>query len=199
MSRSDALYKAHNMNLDLLCVAPNNQPPVCKLLNYGKYRFEAQKRQKLNKKKQTVVNTKEVRLTPQIGIHDLETKANQAIKFFQNGDKVKVSVRFRGRQLSHVEVGEEVLNKFVELVNEYAVMEKKPVLDGKFLSAVLASKVKKQEERSMPKMKTKRALAKRVKKVGNGKLKINSAYTSHLAHNKTHKQKKTIKKGFICI
>lgn len=143
MSRSDALYKAHNMNLDLLCVAPNNQPPVCKLLNYGKYRFEAQKRQKLNKKKQTVVNTKEVRLTPQIGIHDLETKANQAIKFFQNGDKVKVSVRFRGRQLSHVEVGEEVLNKFVELVNEYAVMEKKPVLDGKFLSAVLASKGKK--------------------------------------------------------
>ena len=143
MSRFDALNKARYLNLDLLCVAPQAQPPVCKILNYGKYRFEAQKKQKLNKKKQAVVNIKEVRLTPQIGMHDLETKANQTSKFLQNGDKVKVSVRFRGRQLSHVEVGEEVLNKFFELVNEYAVMEKKPALDGKFLNAVLASKVKK--------------------------------------------------------
>lgn len=143
MSRFDALNKAHNLNLDLLCVAPQAQPPVCKIINYGKYRFEAQKKQKQNKKKQAVVNIKEVRLTPQIGMHDLETKAKQASKFLQNGDKVKVSVRFRGRQLSHVEVGEEVLNKFFELVNEYAVMEKKPNLDGKFLSAILASKIKK--------------------------------------------------------
>ena len=143
MSRIEAINKARSFNLDLLCVAPQAQPPVCKILNYGKYRFEAQKKQKLNKKKQTIVNTKEVRLTPQIGIHDLETKAKQTIKFLQSGDKVKVSVRFRGRQLSHVEVGEDVMNKFFELVNEFAVIEKKPVLDGKFLSAVLASKVKK--------------------------------------------------------
>lgn len=143
MSSSEALYKARGYNLDLLCVAPQAQPPVCKILNYGKYRFEAQKKQKMSKKKQTIVETKEVRLTPQIGLHDLETKARQAIKFFQAGNKVKVSVRFRGRQLSHVEVGEEVFNKFFELVNEYAVIEKKPNLDGKFLSAVLASKVKK--------------------------------------------------------
>ena len=143
MSSNEALYKARGYNLDLLCVAPQAQPPVCKILNYGKYRFEAQKKQKLNKKKQTVVETKEVRLTPQIGMHDLETKARQAIKFFQAGNKVKISVRFRGRQLSHVEVGEEVLNKFFELVNEYAVIEKKPNLDGKFLCAVLAPKGKK--------------------------------------------------------
>lgn len=143
MSSNEALYKARGYNLDLLCVAPQAQPPVCKILNYGKYRFEAQKKQKMSKKKQIVVEIKEVRLTPQIGLHDLETKARQAIKFFQAGNKVKVSVKFRGRQLSHVEVGEEVFNKFFELVNEYAVIEKKPNLDGKFLNAILASKVKK--------------------------------------------------------
>lgn len=134
---------AGDLKLDLLCVNPTSNPPVCKILDYGKYRFEAKKRQKENKKKQVTIETKEIRLTPQIGLHDLETKVNQAIKFFKEGNKVKVSVRYRGRQLSHVEVGEDVLNKFVELVSEYAVIEKKPVLDGKFLSASLASKVKK--------------------------------------------------------
>lgn len=131
------------MNLDLLCVAPNAQPPVCKILNYGKYRFETQKKLKASKRNQAVIETKEIRLTPQIGIHDIETKVRQAIKFLKSGNRLKVSIRYRGRQLSHVEVGEEVLNKFVESVSEYAVMDKKPVLEGKFLTAVLASKVKK--------------------------------------------------------
>lgn len=142
-ARYDALRIASEMNLDLLCVSPSSNPPVCKILNYGKYRFEAQKKVRASKKNQVVVETKEIRMTPQIGIHDLETKVRQAIKFLQNGDKVKVSVRFRGRQLTHIEVGEEVMNKFFSLVDEYAIIEKKPLLEGKFLSAFLASKVKK--------------------------------------------------------
>lgn len=131
------------MNLDLLCVAPKATIPVCKILNYGKYRYEQQKKTKLNKKNQTVVETKEIRLTPQIGIHDIETKTRQAIKFLQSGCKLKVSIRYRGRQLTHVEVGEEVLNKFIESVSEYATVVTKPILEGKFLTVVLASKVKK--------------------------------------------------------
>ena len=143
MKRYDAIRAAQEMDLDLLCVAPNAKPPVCKILNYGKYRFELQKKQKEAKKNQTIVQVKEIQLTPVIGIHDLETKVKAAIRFFQDGNKVKVALRFKGRQLSHVEVGEEIMNKFLELVDEYAVVEKKPVLDGKLLTAVLASKGKK--------------------------------------------------------
>lgn len=143
MNRYQALQKAADYDLDLLCVAPQAKPPVCKILNYGKYRFETQKKQREAKKNQNIVVIKEVQLTPVIGQHDLETKVRNAIKFFKDGNKVKVALRFRGRQLSHVEVGEEVMNKFIALVEEYATIEKKPVLDGKLLTAVLASKVKK--------------------------------------------------------
>ncbi len=143
MNRYQALQKAGEYDLDLLCVAPQAQPPVCKILNYGKYRFDQQKRLREAKKKQTTVVVKEIQLTPVIGQHDLETKVRAAIKFFNDGNKVKVVLRFRGRQLSHIEVGEDVMNRFIALVEEYATIEKKPVLDGKLLTAVLASKVKK--------------------------------------------------------
>ena len=142
MSSKNAQAVANQYDLDLVCVSPNGNPPVCKILNYGKYRFEKQKKAKENKKKQKVVETKEIQLTPQIGDHDMQTKARHAIGFLQDGNRIKVGVRFRGRQLAHVDVGEETLNKFIELVNEYAVVDKPANLEGKWLTCFLAPKTK---------------------------------------------------------
>lgn len=149
MSRFNALNKAEEYELDLLCVAPNANPPVCKIINYGKYRFESQKKAKEAKRNQKIIEVKEIQLTPTIGEHDIQTKVKAAIRFLNDGNKIKVGVRFRGRQLSHVEVGEEVLNKFIDYVKEYSVIEKAPSLDGKWLTCVLASKIKKQKERKI--------------------------------------------------
>lgn len=143
MSSRDANAKASDYELDLLCVAPSANPPVCKILNYGKYRFEQQKKAKESKKKQHVVEIKEIQLTPQIGQHDIDTKIKHATRFLQEGNKVKVALRFRGRQMSHIEVGQEVLDKFISSLEEYAIVEKPALLDGKLLIAVLASKVRK--------------------------------------------------------
>jgi translation initiation factor IF-3 len=143
MSSRDANAKASDYELDLLCVAPSANPPVCKILNYGKYRFEQQKKAKESKKRQHVVEIKEVQLTPQIGQHDMDTKIKHATRFLQEGNKVKVALRFRGRQMTHIEVGQEVLDKFISSLEEYAIVEKPALLDGKLLIAVLASKVKK--------------------------------------------------------
>lgn len=142
MSAREAQYKANSYDMDLLCVAANANPPVCKIINYSKYRFEQQKRAKEAKKNQKIIEIKEVQLTPQIGMHDMETKARHATKFLQDGNKVKVGVRFRGRQMAHVEVGQETLDKFIELVSDYAVIEKTASMDGKWLVAVLAPKKK---------------------------------------------------------
>lgn len=143
MSHIDAYRKAESYELDLLCVAPQANPPVCKIINYGKYRFDAQKKAKEAKKNQKIIELKEIQLTPQIGQHDIETKVKAAIKFLEDGNKVKVGVRFKGRQMAHPEVGNETLNKFLEYVTDYATIEKKPVLDGRWLTCVLSSKVKK--------------------------------------------------------
>ena len=143
MSRIDAYRKAESYELDLLCVAPQANLPVCKIINYGKYRFDAQKKAKEAKKNQKIIELKEIQLTPQIGQHDIETKVKAAIKFLEDGNKVKVGVRFKGRQMAHPEVGNETLNKFLEYVTDYATIEKKPVLDGRWLTCVLSSKVKK--------------------------------------------------------
>ena len=143
MSRYEAFKKADEYGLDLLCVAPNAVPPVCKIINYGKYRFESQKKAKEAKKNQKIIEIKEVQLTPQIGEHDIQTKVKNAIKFLQDGNKVKVGVRFRGRQMAHIEVGQEVLDKFINYVSEYAIVEKPPLMEGRWLNCVLASKVKK--------------------------------------------------------
>ena len=142
MSSREAQLKANEYDLDLLCVAPNAQPPVCKIINYGKWRFEQQKKAKEARKNQHVVETKEIQLTPQIGGHDMETKARAAIKFLQDGNKVKVGVRFRGRQMTHIEVGQEVMDKFIALVSEYSVIEKPSSMDGRWMIAVLAPKKK---------------------------------------------------------
>ena len=143
MSRIDAYRKAESYELDLLCVAPQANPPVRKIINYGKYRFDAQKKAKEAKKNQKIIELKEIQLTPQIGQHDIETKVKAAIKFLEDGNKVKVGVRFKGRQMAHPEVGNETLNKFLEYVTDYATIEKKPVLDGRWLTCILSSKVKK--------------------------------------------------------
>ena len=140
MTRRQALDKAYEEELDLLCVAPKTNPPVCKIIDYGKYRFQNQKKAKEAKKKQHVIEIKEIQLTPQIGMHDLEIKAKKAKEFFEEGNKVRVVVRFRGRQLSHTEVGEEVLQKFITIVQDYSQIEKQPVLEGRNLTVVLSAK-----------------------------------------------------------
>lgn len=143
MGKNQALKKAEEFNLDLVCVAPQAKPPVCKILNYGKYRYESQKKAKEAKKNQKVIEVKEIQLTPNIGEHDLQTKAKNAIKFLEDGNKLKVGVRFKGRELSHIEIGQEQLDKFFDLVKDYAVIEKKANLEGRWLTEYLASKVKK--------------------------------------------------------
>lgn len=145
MSSRAAYDLATRYELDLLCIAANAVPPVCKILDYGKFRFEQQKKQKENKRNQAIhiVEIKEVQLTPQIGEHDLMTKAKAATKFLQEGNRVKVGVKFRGRQMAHPEIGQQILNKFISLVEEYAIVEKSAEMDGKWLGTVLASKIKK--------------------------------------------------------
>lgn len=139
-SRNEALRYAEDKNLDLLCVAPMAKPPVCKVLNYGKHRFEQQKKTREARKNQKVVEIKEARFTPQTDLHDLEVKAKAAIAWLQDGNKVKVTVRFRGRQMSHPEVGEETLNQFIELVQEFGTMEKKPIMEGRNMSTMVLPK-----------------------------------------------------------
>ena len=143
MSSKEAYNIAVQHDLDLLCVAPNANPPVCKIINYGKYRFEQQKKARESKKKQHVVELKEVQLTPQIGDHDLETKSKAARKFLLDGNKVKVGVRFRVRQMTHIELGEEVINKFIAALEDISSVEKKPSMDGKWLTGIISPKSKK--------------------------------------------------------
>jgi translation initiation factor IF-3 len=142
-SRNDALRLAREANLDLLCVAPDAKPVVCKIVNYGKYRFEQQKKAKAMRKNQKVINVKEVQLSATIDNHDLETKARNAKRFLADGDKVKIALRFKGRQVAYAEAGKELINRFIEMCGEDAVVEKPAVLDGKTMIAILASKVKK--------------------------------------------------------
>ena len=131
MSSKEALQIAIEKGLDLVKISPNADPPVCKLMDYGKYKFEMAKREKENRKNQKTVNTKEVQLSPSIDTNDFNTKCNHAVRFLKNGDKVKVSVRFRGREISHAEIGETLLLKFAENVKEYGNMDKAPKLEGR--------------------------------------------------------------------
>ena len=143
MPRNRAFQLAETYNMDLLCVAPNARVPVCKILDYGKYRFQQQKKAKEAKKNQTIIEVKEIQLSPVIGEHDLQTKLKHALRFLDDGNKVKVTMRFRGRQLSHMEVGQEVIDRFISLGGDKAIVEKPAVLDKRTLIVILASKVKK--------------------------------------------------------
>lgn len=121
-------------------VAPNAKPPVCRIMDYGKYKYELAKKEKEAKKKQKVINIKEVRMTPNIEDHDLNVKAKKAIGFLKNGDKVKVSIRFRGRELGHTDMGKEVLLKFAEATSEYGVIDKAPKMEGRNMIMYLVPK-----------------------------------------------------------
>ena len=130
MSAKEAQTIANNKNLDLVMISPNANPPVCKIMDYGKYKYEQSRKEKESKKKQKVVNIKEVRLRPGIEANDLNTKANQAIKFLKKGDKVKVELRFRGRELGHKDLGKEVMLKFIDIVKEFGEPTKAPAFEG---------------------------------------------------------------------
>ncbi len=143
MKTFDAINVASEKNLDLVLVAPNGNPPVCKIMNYGKYKFEQAKKEKEARKNQKAVETKEIRITPNIEEHDFGFKAKNARKFLEDGNKVKITVRFRGRELNYVKAGEETLNKFAEELADVAVVEKKPLLEGKNMFIILSKKTDK--------------------------------------------------------
>lgn len=140
LSRNEALNTAESSNLDLVCVSPQATPPVCKIMDYGKYRFEKQKKQKEAKKHQKTIALKEIRLSPVIDKHDMETKLKKTRQMLEKGDKVKVTMRFRGRQITHVEVGQKVLELFMEEIRDVAQIEKDAKLEGRQLFMILAPK-----------------------------------------------------------
>ena len=140
MNTAEAIEIASSKDLDLVLVSPNSEVPVCKIMNYGKYKFEQAKREKESRKNQKAVEIKEVRVTPNIGDHDFEFKCKNARGFLESGNKVKFTVRFRGRELNNVKAGEVILNKFAEELEEISVIEKKPKLEGKTMFLILAKK-----------------------------------------------------------
>ena len=137
---SRALEIAGEKKLDLVLVSPNSQVPVCKIMNYGKYKFEQSKKEKEAKKKQKTQETKELRITPNIEEHDFSFKAKNARKFLEDGNKVKITVRCRGRELNNTKMGESVLNQFISNLEDISVVEKKPKLEGKNMFIILAKK-----------------------------------------------------------
>ena len=140
MSARDAQKLADEAELDLIKIAPKAQPPVCKIMDYGKFRYEQQKREKEAKKKQHVVETKEIRLSPNVEINDLKTKANNARKFIEKGDKVKVTLRFRGREMAHISSSAHVLDDFAKMLEDIAQVSKAPKLEGRNMTMFLEKK-----------------------------------------------------------
>lgn len=138
VTREEALKLAQDANLDLVCISPNAAPPVCRIMDYGKYKYEQQRKQKEAKKNQKILVTKEIRLSPTIDSHDFETKAKHAEKFLDKGDKVKVSIRFKGRAITHTNIGKEVLEKFAERMAEFATVEAGAKLEGRSMHMLLA-------------------------------------------------------------
>lgn len=137
-SKQDALEMAERLNLDVVIVAPNAKPPVARIMDYGKYKFEQQKKEKEMKKKQKVINVKEIRLSPTIEEHDFNTKLKNGRKFLTKGDKVKVSIRFRGRAITHKEIGQRVLENFADECKDIATVEQKPKMEGRQMFLMLA-------------------------------------------------------------
>lgn len=140
VSGRDAQRMADEAELDLVMISPNAKPPVCKVMDYGKYRYEQARKEKEAKKKQKTVNVKEVRLRPGIEQNDLNTKAKQAMKFLSKGDKVKVELRFRGRELGHKDLGKDVMLKFIEAVKEFGEPAKAPTFEGNNMVVIIDPK-----------------------------------------------------------
>jgi translation initiation factor IF-3 len=140
MSAREAMKQAREAELDLVKIAPNAKPPVCKIIDYGKYRYELARKEKEAKKKQKTIEVKEVRLSPNIDTNDLNTKVNQARKFLSKGDKVKVALRFRGREMAHVNASKGILDEFAEKLSDIAVVDKAPKLEGRNMVMFLTEK-----------------------------------------------------------
>ncbi len=140
MSAREAMKLAQEAELDLVKIAPKAQPPVCKIIDYGKYRYELARKEKEAKKKQKTVEVKEVRLSPNIDANDLNTKVNNAKKFISKGNKVKVTLRFRGREMAHMQQSKHILDDFAQLLADVANVEKAPKLEGRSMSMVLTEK-----------------------------------------------------------
>ena len=138
MSSEEALAQAEQDELDLVLIAPQGNPPVCRIMDYGKYRFERDKKEKEAKKKQQVIELKEIQLSCRIDTHDFETKARHAHKFLESGNKVRVVMRFKGREMSHMAIGQEIMKKFEESCSQFGSVDKAPVLDGRLLSMVIS-------------------------------------------------------------
>lgn len=140
MSAEEALKIAEEKELDLVKISPMAKPPVCKIMDYGKFRFEQAKREKEAKKNQRVMDVKEIRMSPSIGENDLQTKLKAALKFLADGDRVKVSIRFRGREMAHTNIGEQILRDFADKCSELANLDKQPKLEGRNMSMFLSPK-----------------------------------------------------------
>lgn len=140
MSAKEAMKLAQEAELDLVKIAPTAKPPVCKIIDYGKYRYEQARKEKEAKKKQKTVDVKEVRLSPNIDTNDLNTKVNSAKKFIQKGDKVKVTLRFRGREMAHMQTSKHILDDFADMLKDVASVEKPAKLEGRSISMVLTEK-----------------------------------------------------------
>ena len=140
MSPKEAMKLAQEAYLDLVKIAPKAQPPVCKIIDYGKYRYELARKEKEAKKKQKTVEVKEVRLSPNIETNDLNTKVNNAKKFISKGNKVKVTLRFRGREMAHVQQSKHILDDFADMLKDIAVVEKAPKVEGRSMTMFLAQK-----------------------------------------------------------
>ena len=157
VSSADALKKAEAANLDLVKIAPNAEPPVCKIMDYGKFKFEQAKKEKEAKKAQKIIETKEIRLGLNIDVHDFNTKLKHTQRFIASGDKVKVSIRFKGRAIGHTEIGLDTMNRFAEACKEFAAIEKPAKMEGRNMLMFLAPKKNLQFLRrtiTMPKIKT---------------------------------------------
>lgn len=142
MSIAAAMQIAIERDLDLVKIAPGSNPPVCKIMDYGKYRFEQSKREKEARKNQKTIDIKEIRLSLNIDVNDFNTKVKQAIKFLEGGDKVKVSIRFRGREMAHPELGTAIMQRFTDSVAEYGSVEKQPKLEGRSMTMFVSAKPK---------------------------------------------------------
>ena len=140
ISSKEANDIAIEKELDLVKIAPNSKPPVCKIMDYGKYRYEQSKREKEARRHQHVVEVKEIRMSPSIGINDFKVKLKNGHKFLKEGDRLKVTVRFRGREMAHTEIGEKLLMRFAEECSEIGALDKNPKLDGRFMSIFLTPK-----------------------------------------------------------
>ena len=138
MSSEQALKMAYDQGYDLVLMAAQAQPPVCRIMDYGKFRFERDKKEKEAKKKQQVMEIKEIQLSCRIDTHDFETKARHAQRFLSDGNKVRVVMRFKGREMSHISIGQEIMNKFRETCEELGSVDKPPVLDGRIFSMVIS-------------------------------------------------------------